>query len=192
MEFILVLTFFIIFFCTAFVVPTLRVYKLNKVNPITFQSSDSAHDLIGKYMKLLMILVFISALSYEFFKFTEFFNNSEAYICGWFLMISSLIFMSVAQMQMKDSWRIGIDEKQVTVLRTDGIFGFTRNPIFAATIVALTGNFLVYSTVLNLILLIFGIVLVSIQIRLEEEHLYKIHKEKYLDYKNKVKRRLFI
>lgn len=188
----MVLTFFIFFFCTAFVFPTVRVYRQNKINPITFQNSDSAHDLIGNYMKLLMISVFISALSYEFFKLPEFFINSTVYTLGWFLMISSLIFMSVAQMQMKDSWRIGIDEKQVTELRTNGIFGFTRNPIFAATIVALTGNFLVYSTVLNLILLIIGIVLVTIQIRLEEEYLYKIHKEKYLDYKNKVKRRLFI
>lgn len=107
-------------------------------------------------------------------------------------MIASLIFMCIAQMQMKDSWRIGIDEKHVTTLRTHGIFSFIRNPIFAATIVALAGMFLVYPTVLNLIILILGIVLVTIQIRLEEEFLLKVHKEKYLDYKNKVKRRLFI
>lgn len=188
----MVLLFFIIFFCMTFVIPTVRVYRVTKVNPITFQKSDSAHDLIGSYMLLLMILVFISATSYEFFKFPEFFMNKEASTFGWILMIASLIFMCVAQMQMKDSWRIGIDEKQVTQLRTNGIFGIIRNPIFAAIIIALAGKFLVYSTVLNLIILIVGIVLVTIQIRLEEEHLYKIHKEKYLDYKNKVKRRLFI
>lgn len=187
----MVLGFFIIFFCTAFVVPSIRVYKVSGVNPITFKNTGSAHDLIGNYMKLLMTLVFVSALSYEFFKFPEFFILKEALITGWIMMIASLVFMCMSQLQMKDSWRIGIDEKHVTTLRTDGIFGFTRNPIFAATIIALIGNFLVSPTVLNLIILIFGIVLVTIQIRLEEEHLQKIHKEKYSDYKNKVKRRLF-
>lgn len=187
----MVLSFFILFFCMAFVLPTVRVYKANGVVPITFKNSESAHDLIGTYMKLLFVLIFISALSYEFFKFTEFFTNENATLVGWILMILSLIFMCAAQVQMKDSWRIGIDDKQVTELRTHGIFAFTRNPIFAATIVALSGNFLVYSTALNLIIFVLGIVLVTIQIRLEEEHLSKIHKENYADYKNKVKRRLF-
>ena len=188
----MVLGFFIIFFCMAFVIPSIRIYRKSGVNPITFQNTESAHDLIGNYMKVLMFLIFISALSYEFFRMPSFFINTEMNIVGWILMIASLIFMCIAQMQMKDSWRIGIDEKNSTVLRTQGIFGFTRNPIFAATIVALTGMFLIYSTALNLIILILGIVLVTIQIRLEEEFLLKIHKENYLEYKNKVKRRLFI
>lgn len=187
----MVLGFFIIFFCTAFVLPTVRVYRANGVSPITFQNSESAHDLIGAYMKLLFVLIFISASSYEFFKFTEFFNNEHTTLAGWVVMILSLIFMCIAQMQMKNSWRIGIDEKEVTELRTHGIFALTRNPIFAACIIALCGNFLVYSSALNLIILILGIVLMTIQIRLEEEYLSKIHKEKYADYKNTVKRRLF-
>lgn len=187
----MVLGFFILFFLMAFVLPTVRVYRINRVNPITFQNSESAHDLIGSYMKLLMILVFISALSYEFYKFSEFFSSEKAVLVGWVFMILSLIFMCMAQIQMKNSWRIGIDEKQVTELRTNGIFGFTRNPIFAATIAALIGSFLVYSSVMNLIILIFGVTLITIQIRLEEEFLLKTHKEKYMNYKNKVKRRLF-
>lgn len=188
----MVLGFFIIFFCLAFVLPTVRGYRVNGVIPITFQNTESAHDLIGSYMKFLFVLIFISALSYEFFKFTEFFNHEYATLAGWILMILSLIFMCIAQVQMKNSWRIGIDEKEVTELRTHGIFSLTRNPIFAACIVALAGNFLVYSSALNLIILVLGIVLVTIQIRLEEEHLFKIHKEKYANYKNKVKRRLFL
>lgn len=187
----MVLGFFIIFVCMAFILPTLRVYRANGVVPITFQNSESTHDLIGAYMKLLFVLVFISALSYEFFKFTEFFNHEYVTLTGWSLMIFSLIFMCIAQVQMKNSWRIGIDEKEVTELRTHGIFALTRNPIFAACVVALSGNFLVYSSTLNLIILVLGFVLVTIQIRLEEDHLSKIHKEKYADYKNKVKRRLF-
>lgn len=190
----MVLLFFIIFFLLAFVLPTVRVYRLNGVNPITFKSSGDAHDLIGSYMKVLMLLVLVSslrALPFDVFHHFEFFNNENLVSAGWTLMIASLLFMCTAQIQMKDSWRIGIDENQKTVLRTIGVFGVTRNPIFAALIVALLGNFLVYSSVLNLILLIIGILLITIQIRLEEEHLLKMHQQDYVDYKNKVKRRLF-
>lgn len=190
----MVLLFFIIFFLLAFVLPTVRVYRLNGVNPITFKSSGNAHDLIGSYMKVLMLLVLVSslrALPFDVFHYFEFFNNENLVSAGWTLMIASLLFMCTAQIQMKDSWRIGIDENQKTVLRTSGVFGVTRNPIFAALIVALLGNFLVYSSVLNLILLIVGILLITIQIRLEEEHLLKMHQQDYVDYKNKVERRLF-
>lgn len=194
MEFFVVLIFFIVFFCTAFVLPSWRIYRLNGVSPITFTNSGSAHDLIGLYMKVLMFLVLISSLHslpVDVFHSAEFFNDKNLVIVGWTLMIVSLLFMCTAQIQMKDSWRIGIDQNQKTVLRTKGIFGVTRNPIFAAVIVALLGHFLVYSSVLNLIIFIVGILLVTIQIRLEEEYLLKAHQQDYIDYKNKVKRRLF-
>lgn len=190
----MVLIFFIIFFCTAFVLPSMRIYRASGVSPVTFKNSESAHDLIGLYMKVLMLLVLVSSfhsLPFDVFQYAEFFNEKKLVIIGWTLMVASLLFMCTAQVQMKDSWRIGIDQNQKTVLRTNGIFSVTRNPIFAAVIIALLGNFLVYSTVLNLIILIMGILLVSIQIRLEEEHLLKIHQQDYIDYKNKVKRRLF-
>lgn len=190
----MVLIFFIIFFSTAFVLPSMRIYRASGVSPVTFKNSESAHDLIGLYMKVLMLLVLVSSfhsLPFDVFQYAEFFNEKKLVIIGWTLMVASLLFMCTAQVQMKDSWRIGIDQNQKTVLRTNGIFSVTRNPIFAAVIIALLGNFLVYSTVLNLIILIMGILLISIQIRLEEEHLLKIHQQDYIDYKNKVKRRLF-
>lgn len=187
----MLISFYLIYFCLAFVIPTIRVYRVNGVNPITFSNSGSAHDLIGLYMKLLMILILISALSYEFYKFEEIFNYKNVSIFGWVLMICSLIVMCMAQMEMKDSWRIGIDEKQETTLRTTGIFSFSRNPIFASLIISLVGNFLVYATILNLVILIMGILLITIQIRLEEEFLLKSHQGKYAAYQSQVKRRLF-
>lgn len=193
-SFFVVLLFFIIFFCTAFVLPSVRIYRVSGVSPVTFKNSGSAHDLVGFYMKVLMLLVLVSSLHslpVDIFQYAQFFNDKNLVIIGWILMVASLLFMCTAQLQMKDSWRIGIDQNQKTILRTKGIFSVTRNPIFAAIIIALLGNFLVYSTVLNLIILVIGILLVTIQIRLEEEHLLKIHQQDYIDYKNKVKRRLF-
>jgi len=36
----------------------------------------------------------------------------------------------VAQGQMRNSWRIGVDPKEKTALITDGLFGRSRNPIY--------------------------------------------------------------
>lgn len=190
----MVFVFFVFFFLVAFVLPSIRIYRVSGVNPITFKKGDSAHDLIGQYMKLAMLLVCISSLSsfpIDLFQYETFFQNNSLVIAGWIVMIASMCFMCAAQAQMKDSWRIGIDEDNKTELRTSGIFGMTRNPIFASLITALVGNFLIYASVLNLILLLLTIVLITIQIRLEEEYLLKSHGERYVNYKNTVQRRLF-
>ncbi|MBY0414804.1 MAG: isoprenylcysteine carboxylmethyltransferase family protein, partial [Bdellovibrionales bacterium] len=97
----------------------------------------------------------------------------------------------IAQIQMSNSWRIGIDEKNKTELMTFGLFNFSRNPIFTGMVVSQLGFFLYQSTPLNLSLLIIAFFLISIQIRLEEEFLLKQHGDIYLVFKNKVPRWLF-
>jgi protein-S-isoprenylcysteine O-methyltransferase Ste14 len=105
-------------------------------------------------------------------------------------MIFALIWVITAQLQMKNSWRIGIDNTTKAELVTHGLFQFSRNPIFLGMTISLVGFFLVVPTLIALIFLLMGSVLMQIQIRLEEEYLMKEHVQIYLDYKNRVKRML--
>jgi protein-S-isoprenylcysteine O-methyltransferase Ste14 len=89
---------------------------------------------------------------------------------------------------MKNSWRIGIDTDTKTELITNGLFSISRNPVFFGIVLSLSGLFLITPNALTLLLFILGYVLIQIQIRLEEEFLIKEHGQKYLEYKQKVRR----
>jgi len=96
----------------------------------------------------------------------------------------------IAQLQMKNSWRIGVDTTTKTELITHGLFRFSRNPIFLGMTVSLAGFFLVLPTAFAFFFLLIGSILMQIQIRLEEEYLIKEHGQMYLAYKKRVQRML--
>jgi protein-S-isoprenylcysteine O-methyltransferase Ste14 len=107
---------------------------------------------------------------------------------GLTLLFISLLWTVIAQVHMKNSWRIGIDTNTKTELVTTGLFSISRNPIFFGMILSLAGLFLTTPNALTAIFLIVGYILIQIQIRLEEEFLTKEHGQAYLNYKQKVRR----
>lgn len=187
--------FFIIFFLTAFFGTNFIVSKRIGKNPNVLPKDDSAYGLIGRYFKYTLFFIFIYTLL--LFIFPEDISNSFKinlpediifkYI-GIALLILSLIWILIAQFQMKNSWRIGIDENVKTELITAGLFNYSRNPIFLGILVSLIGLFFTLPTLISLSFLIISNILIQIQIRLEEEFLLKEHDKVYLQYKAKVRR----
>ena len=53
----------------------------------------------------------------------------------------SLLWISVAQYQMSNSWRIGIDENNKTELITKGLFSYKPEPDFLGMIISVAGIF---------------------------------------------------
>jgi protein-S-isoprenylcysteine O-methyltransferase Ste14 len=100
----------------------------------------------------------------------------------------ALVWISIAQFQMSNSWRIGIDEKNKTKLVTDGVFSISRNPIFLGMIISVLGLFFIVPNALTFFLTITTYIVIQIQIRLEEEFLQKQHSQDYVNYKLKTKR----
>ena len=95
----------------------------------------------------------------------------------------------VAQLQMRDSWRVGVDSREITPLVTAGLFGLVRNPIYSAAFLATTGLMMMVPNVLSAAA--FGLLLVGLQIqvrRIEEPHLTRVHRETYLAYTRAVGR----
>ena len=115
-------------------------------------------------------------------------QTSTLQYTGTALCALSLTWTVVAQIQMGNSWRIGLDSTHRTELIKNGLFSVSRNPIFAGMILALLGLFMVIPNAITLLVLVCGYLLIQIQIRLEEEFLLQQHGEEYAAYKKKVNR----
>lgn len=189
------IAYLIIYFGAAFVLPSYRVWKRTGVNPITFRGADTAHDYIGKLFKIVMLVLTLATIIYAFApNFYPYLlpivwleNRTIQYI-GIGLLLLSLGWTILAQIQMGNSWRIGIDEEKETALVQKGLFSLSRNPIFLGMQITLLGFFLVSPNALTLLIFVLGFVLIQIQVRLEEEFLTKLHGENYLLYCRKTRR----
>ena len=135
----------------------------------------------------VILFAFAPTLYDKFLPISQLDTFTIKYI-GLGLLAFALIWTIIAQGHMKNSWRIGIDTETKTELITAGLFRISRNPIFFGMIVSLVGLLLTTPNALTGIFLILGYVLIQIQIRLEKEFLSNQHGEKYLIYKQKVRR----
>jgi protein-S-isoprenylcysteine O-methyltransferase Ste14 len=118
----------------------------------------------------------------------EWLEYSWLRLTGMVLLLSSLVWTVIAQAQMGESWRIGIDQSHRTNLVQSGVFSLSRNPIFLGMLLTLFGLFLVIPNALTLLTLGLGVVLIQIQVRLEEEFLARTHGEEYILYRRRVRR----
>ena len=189
--------YLILYMLVAFVIPTYRTYKQTGINPITFGKNDNAHDYIGFIMKVLIVLLFVAVLTYSmsekmysYLVPISYLQTQILTITGLALIHIALVWISIAQFQMSNSWRIGIDEENKTKLVTDGVFSISRNPIFLGMIISVLGLFLILPNTLTFFLTITTYIVIQIQIRLEEEFLQKQHAQDYVNYKLKTKRLL--
>lgn len=181
----------ITFFYVAIFLKSYLQYKRTGVNPVTFgNKSESAHDYIGGWFKLVLVGIFIYCASVYFINYDKisFLDTSSVQIIGIIITIASLIVIVAAQNTMADSWRIGIDEKVKTELVTKGLFAYVRNPIFSGMIATVFGLFLLIPTIVMGFLVIISMMLIGIQVRLEEEFLARVHGRAYIEYKKNVGR----
>lgn len=192
---ILLPIYFIIYFGVAFVAKSLIVAKRIGKNPLVLPKDDSAFGLIGFYFKMTIISMFIYILLFAFFptnynKFLPILELDSLIIkyIGLFLLGFALVWTVIAQGHMKNSWRIGIDTETKTELITNGLFRYSRNPIFFGMIISLVGLFFATPNAFTALFLILSYILIQIQIRLEEDFLSIQHAEKYIEYRQKVRR----
>lgn len=189
--------YLVLYMMVAFVLPSYRAYKQTGINPITFGKTGNAHDYIGFVMKVLIALLFIAVFIYSFsdkaYQYLvpiSYLMKEVFMIVGLILIHLSLLWISVAQYQMSNSWRIGIDENNKTELITKGLFSYSRNPIFLGMIISVTGIFFILPNAITFFLMLSTYIVIQIQIRLEEKFLEKQHGQEYLSYKQTTKRLL--
>jgi protein-S-isoprenylcysteine O-methyltransferase Ste14 len=187
--------YLIVNFGLTFVWPSYRVWKQTGIFPVTFSNKDTAHDYIGIVFKILLAVLLSTGAIYTFYsdgiKYLLpiwYLDNPILKIIGLTILFVALFWIAVAQYQMANSWRIGIDEKNKTALVTKGIFSMSRNPIFLGMLSTLLGLFLTIPNAVTFTVLVTGFVVVQIQVRLEEAFLHKMHGADYANYCSKTRR----
>jgi len=187
--------YLIIYFLFVFVIRSFLLWKRTGVNPLTFNKADDAHGFNGKVFTVItfleLIVVGIYAFKNDWYAYLLPFWYLEYPILikiGWGLLILSLILVWIAQSQMANSWRIGIDEKNKTKLVTSGMFSISRNPIFLGIMIANIGLFLVIPNAFTLLIVSLSMISINTQIRLEEEFLRREFGAEYKEYLKKIRR----
>ena len=94
-----------------------------------------------------------------------------------------------AQLDMGESWRVGIDTTERTTLVRTGTFGVVRNPIFAAMVVFILGQTLLAPNPVAIAVFVIFVAAVEVSVRsAEEPYLLRVHGDDYRDYMAEVGR----
>ncbi|BBZ19038.1 hypothetical protein MGAD_33730 [Mycolicibacterium gadium] len=116
-------------------------------------------------------------------------QHLPVYVLGVALAVMGILTAFGAQMALGASWRIGVDQNERTALVTGGPFGWVRNPIFTAVLVALLGLALMVPNLVALIGWFLAFTGIEAQVRrIEEPHLKRVHGEPYARYAARVGR----
>jgi protein-S-isoprenylcysteine O-methyltransferase Ste14 len=88
-----------------------------------------------------------------------------------------------AQLEMGDSWRIGVDEEETTTLVRTGVFGRVRNPIYTAMLTFGLGIALVTPNLVACAGFVLLVATIELQVRrVEEPYLWRTHGDAYRAY----------
>ncbi len=187
--------YFLAWFALAFALRSYLTWKRTGRNPYRLGNTDNAHDFVGVLFRLTMIacagVVLIHSWSSDLYRFLvpiAWLQHPTLVVIGFALLLVSFVWILVAQQQMGDSWRIGIDHELKTLLVRKGVFKFSRNPIFLGMRANLLGLFLILPNAVTLTVLALGDALMQIQVRLEEEYLSRMHGEEYEQYRRQTRR----
>lgn len=185
----------LLYLLLVFVLRSVILWKQTGVNPFVFGNTEKAHEYIGRVYKVMVLFTWISIGYYSFFPNwyqylmpIDYLEFEGLQITGLVLLIISFLCTSIAQYQMSSSWRIGIDYNETTELISNGLFKYSRNPIFLGVLISYLGTFLIIPNILSFSILIVTFVTIQMQVRLEEEYLEAVQGQGYLDYKSKVLR----
>lgn len=179
------------FLLFALVWPTVRLWRAHGVLGLTLhRTKDPVERVMALGMAVFLVAVAAWAVLYAAWGPERLgLWRLPAWVrpAGWGLWGAGFLLTVVAQAQMGASWRIGIDEEP-TGLVTRGLFGGIRNPIFTGMLMVLAGVVAVTPCAWTVMGWVDALLLISLQARLEERHLLRLHGEAYRGYASRVGR----
>lgn len=160
----------------------LAEFRARGLNAFIVQGGNDLRALLEKLFGIFLstIAAFVVALAYRRSIGSELgaISALEQPVLGWCgttLGIGGAVLVATAQFEMGASWRIGVPGKATNPLVTRGLYRLSRNPIYLGMLIALAGIFLVAPNAVTLALLVGSWIIMSAQIRVEEEFLGRVH-----------------
>ncbi len=187
--------YFLLFFGVAFLWRTWRTWKKTGLNAYTLMKNTGVEEVTNTYFRLLplasllvMALYLLGPSTYALLAPFHWLEHVSLQLLGMALMIGALVVMVIAQGQMGESWRIGVDYENVTAFVQSGLFHYSRNPIFLGIVLSVIGYFLLLPNAITLLIMMLDMVLVQVQVRVEEQYLKEQHGDVYQRYCRAVRR----
>jgi protein-S-isoprenylcysteine O-methyltransferase Ste14 len=169
-----------------------RVFLLKRkgIEAMNFGKLDRTDFLIPPFALVYFYLVFAAAFGLPTPSTQEFLNSEGFEWVGVLFCLVGLTLFGWSLVSFGKSFRVGIDTEHPDGLVTGGVFAFSRNPIYVAFGMVLTGQFLIFSNWILLVYLGAAIWLFHRQVLREEDYL-KVHYGKpYAEYCSRVRRYL--
>jgi protein-S-isoprenylcysteine O-methyltransferase Ste14 len=120
-------------------------------------------------------------------------DRPAVHALGLILAVSGIGITVLAQVQMGESWRIGVDSSETTALIQHGLFGRVRNPIFSGMLVESLGIVLLVPGLLSAAVWLALLTAIELQVRrVEEPYLLRTHGLEKIAHAGQLRRALFV
>jgi protein-S-isoprenylcysteine O-methyltransferase Ste14 len=181
----------LVYFFLALLVPTVRAWRRFGVFPVVLHRETGAVQLaVGALFGLSLAALQVWSVACALIapaRLGIWQAPLWVGLLGWLLYLIGLLITLIAQTQMGEPWRIGIDDRP-TALVSEGLFLRCRNPIFTGMLISMFGMVLIAPAVWSAIGALLAMLLISIQVRFEELHLLRLHGAAYTAYAARVGR----
>lgn len=170
----------------------LRVMRLRRtgVEAMKFGQIDKTDFLIPPFALFYLYTIFAAAFGWPLVSRQLFFQSEIAAWVGVIFCLLGLALLAYSLVSFGKSFRVGIDANRPDRLVTTGAFAISRNPIYVAFALVLTGQFLVFPNWILLVYLAAGVWLFNRQVLREEVFMKQHYGQEYQTYARKVRRYL--
>lgn len=166
------------------------VMRSRGITAMNFGKIDRKDFLIPPFALFYFYLVFAAAFHLPTVSSQQFFHAELVVWLGVLFCLAGLLLLLWSLVSFGKSFRVGIDTEHPDELVTNGVFAFSRNPIYTAFAFILIGQFLIFSNWILLVFLVTGAWLFHRQVLLEEGFLKEHYGQEFLDYCRRVRRYL--
>lgn len=178
---------FALFLMILFVVLRSRQMKRIGIKAVHFGKIDKKDFLIPPFVFLYFYLIIANTFNLP--RFGHIMDNN--FVAAWIgialcILAPALFLWGIVS--FGKSFRVGIDMEKPGNLVCTGAFSISRNPLYVAFFMMLTGVFLIFPAWIFFAYLVAGLWLIDRQVCLEESSLRDTFGKEYDDYCRRVKR----
>ena len=179
-----ILTFF------GIIVTTIIIKKIGGINILVLGKKDKRELIFGLFYFVLLYIILSNTTALLMPEIiNKFFWNRDAIrIAGVVLSSLGIICYVACTVSFWKSVRIGVDYENAGELTTTGIYGISRNPMYASFHFIFLGEFLIFPNIGLLIAVIVAGISFHLQILKEEKFLLSHYGKDYQYYCKKVRR----